>query len=394
MIPNTILIAGGGTAGWLTAVSLSLKLDKSISIKLIESPTIGTIGVGEATIPSLKSFHDSLGINENEFMRYTDSTLKYSIEFSGWSTGDSSYHHSFDLDKNKPLYAYHLDSGKYAEYLREIAVANGVKHIQGDISEVTTNDNGIQSIELKDGSFHAADLFVDCTGFKSLLLGQELGVKFNDWSHLIPSDSAWAVQTEKQPDSFEYTKSIARPIGWQWTIPLTTRTGNGIVYSSKYCTDEEALETLLDNLNTKVISEPRKIKFQTGCREEFWHKNCVGIGLSSGFIEPLESTTIHLIIVSINKLIRSLITNNSSPHASYNRSMASLSKDIRDFIIAHYHINRRNEMMWKDYQQMVVPYSVKSRIDHFVNTKQSWGDDSNFFQKANWEMLLLGQLEL
>jgi len=391
---NSILIAGGGTAGWLTAVSLSLKLDKSISIKLIESPTIGTIGVGEATIPSLKVFHDSLGINEDEFMKYTDSTLKYSIEFSGWSTEDSSYHHSFDLFRNTPLYAYHLDSGKYATYLREMAVANGVEHIQGDISDVITNDKGIQSLTLDDGSLHEADLFVDCTGFKSLLLGQELGVKFNNWSHLIPSDSAWAVQTEKQPEAFEYTKSIARPIGWQWTIPLTTRTGNGIVYSSKYCTDEEALETLLNNLNTKVISEPRKIKFQTGCREEFWHKNCVGIGLSSGFIEPLESTTIHLIIVSINKLIRSLSTNNSTPHASYNESMTSLSKEIRDFIIAHYHINSRNELMWRDYQQMIVPDSVKNRIDHFVNTKQSWGDNSSFFQKANWEMLLLGQLEL
>src|SRR6185295_2839527 len=335
-----IVIAGGGTAGWMVAAGLSKTLGKVLDIKLVESDEIGTVGVGEATIPTLVTFHRLLEINEQEFMAATQATFKLGIGFENWRAPGENYVHSFGttgkdywtagfqhfwlkgrerklagdygdyclelkasleskfahLPNQAMNYAYHLDAGLYAKFLRKFAEGFGVRRIEGKIVEVPLNpENGyIRSVKLDSGVEIEGDLFLDCTGFRGLLIGNALHVGYEDWSHWLFCDSAVALQTESMGPALPYTRSIAHDSGWQWRIPLQHRVGNGMVYCSRYIKDDAAREALMANIEGKVLTDPRVIKFRPGQRLKTWSKNCIAIGLASGFIEPLESTSIHL----------------------------------------------------------------------------------------------------
>jgi tryptophan halogenase len=336
-----VIIAGGGTAGWITAATLSSQLGSLIEITLVESADIATVGVGEATIPTQKAYHRLIGVDEQEFMRKTQATFKLGIEFSNWGDIGESYFHAFGQigrstwmgdfqhlwqhantlgcggelqdycvelkaakagrfgkdDKANVNYAYHLDAGLYASFLSELSQQRGVKRVEGMIESIEMDsENGhINNLVLSNGTSVKGDLFIDCTGFKGLLINETLGVGFEDWSHWLPMNRAWAVQTEGKQDIPPYTKSIARDGSWQWRIPLQNRVGNGLVFCSDYLTEQDALQLLTENLEGDMITQPRLLKFKTGKRKKAWFKNCVAIGLSSGFLEPLESTSIHLV---------------------------------------------------------------------------------------------------
>lgn len=429
-----VVIAGGGTAGWMTACGLSSKLADKVDIVLIESDSIGTVGVGEATIPSIKYFHRELNIDEQEFMRETQATFKLGITFDNWGDIGESYMHSFgeigkktwgvhnfyetwlearskgyggDLENycleikaakakkfSKDLqYAFHFDSTSYANYLRQIAEKAKVNRIEGVIKKVQINaESGeIDSLLLEDGNVIEGNLFIDCTGFQSLLLGQALGVEFNDWSNYLAADRAVAVQSVSLDDPVPYTKSIAHSAGWQWQIPLQNRIGNGLVYSSKFLSDDEALHILSNNVLGDMITEPKLLKYKTGHREKFWHKNCVAIGLSSGFLEPLESTSIHLILTSIFRLIDLFPFDGMHNDLKFNQESLYEIKDIRDFIILHYkQTNRSDSEFWNMYRNMNIPESLASRISYF---KEHGIIPNNhaLFTEDSWFHVMLGQ---
>jgi len=346
---TSIVIVGGGTAGWMTAAALSKLVPGLRSIQLIESDEIGTVGVGEATVPHLRLFNEALQINEADFVRAVGGTFKLGIEFVDWGRIGDRYIHGFgtighdyrslpfhqywlklnarglardlgeyslntaaapagkfmssasDVPAQSPLanisYAYHFDAGLYANYLRRLAEARGVQRIEGQVVDVTVRgeDGFIESVTLKSGARVAGELFIDCSGFRGLLIEQTLKAGYEDWTHWLPCDRAVAVPSAKTAAATPYTRSTARPAGWQWRIPLQHRTGNGYVYSSAHVSDDEAAATVLDNLDGRALADPRVLKFVTGRRRQVWSRNCVAIGLSSGFLEPLESTSIYLI---------------------------------------------------------------------------------------------------
>ena len=376
-----VVVAGGGTAGWLSAFSLVTRLGNLLDITLVESEQIGTVGVGEATIPTMRNFHQLMGIDEREFMSATQATFKLGIEFENWGQKNESYIHSFgeigqrawmaefhafwmaardsglndSLDDyclelkaakagkfalaagKKPVnYAFHLDATAYAAWLRKKAEAAGVKRVEGKINNIVVDEQSgnIRSLELDNGEYVQGDVFIDCTGFRGLLIGDALGVEYEDWSHYLAADSAIAVQTESPEPPRPYTRAIAHDAGWQWRIPLQTRTGNGIVYSSRFLSDEDAEKTLLANLTGKPLTEPRRIKFKTGRRVKTWHKNCVAIGLSSGFLEPLESTSIHLVTTALIRLMKLFpFSNNFGILAErFNQESAVELETIRDLL--------------------------------------------------------------
>jgi len=350
-----IVIVGGGTAGWMSAAALSKLMPKTgASIILVESEDIGNVGVGEATIPQIATFNQRLGIDEDEFVRETQATFKLGIEFVDWGKiGDRYFHpfgvHGFDLEGiefhqfwaklkemgddrviddyslnaaaayagkfirplpehgpalNRLAYAFHFDAILYARFLRKFSEKLGVSRIEGKVSNVgLRSDNGfIENITLDDGQIIEGDLFIDCTGFRGVLIEDTLKTGYDDWSQYLPVDSAVAVPSERIEDPIPYTRSTAREAGWQWRIPLQHRTGNGYVYCSQYQSKEEAEKLLLNNLDGKALAEPRHLHFTTGRRKKFWNKNCVAIGLSAGFMEPLESTSIHLIQSFLTKV--------------------------------------------------------------------------------------------
>lgn len=332
---HKLVIVGGGTAGWMAAAALS-KTFKSLSITLIESESIGTVGVGEATIPTLLFFNKLLGIDERDFVRKTNATFKLGIQFENWREEGHKYFHGFgatgknywasgfhnfwrrglDIDIDNPFgayclevqaalsdkfaitengdlnYAYHLDASLYGQYLRRIAEQNAVVRVEGKVERVLQNEvNGyITSVIMENGEKIEGDFFIDCTGFIALLIEKTLKAGYDDWSHFLPCDRAIAVQTELNESPKPYTRAVAHKAGWRWEIPLQHRRGNGIVYSSRYMSDEEALDKLTQSVKGNVVSEPRYIRFVTGKRRHQWYKNCVALGLSSGFLEPLEST--------------------------------------------------------------------------------------------------------
>ena len=345
-----VVIAGGGTAGWMVAAIMSKTMGKVLDISLIESDEIGTVGVGEATIPPLVQYNQLCQINEKEFMAAVQATFKLGISFENWRDVGEDYFHSFGntgtdhwsagfqhiwqsaqrkgiatdygdyclelraaleskfahLPKNGLNYAFHIDATLYAKFLRKLSEENDTKRIEGKIVKVNTDSESgfITSLMLESGKEIEGDLFIDCTGFRGVLIEQTLHAGYEDWSHWLPCDSAIAVQTESSGPAVPYTRSIAREAGWQWRIPLQHRVGNGMVYCSRYISDEDARETLLKNIEGKMLTEPRVIKFRTGQRLKQWSKNCIAIGLSSGFLEPLESTSIHLIQRSAIRLLR------------------------------------------------------------------------------------------
>jgi tryptophan halogenase len=434
-----VVIAGGGTAGWMVAALLSKVLGKALDIRLVESDEIGTVGVGEATIPTLLTYHQLLGINEQEFMAATQATFKLGIQFENWRNVGEHYFHSFGLTgkdhwtagfqhfwlkgrerglasnygdyclelraglegrfahlpRNGLNYAFHLDASRYAVFLRGLSEGFGVQRIEGKIAQVLQHGGGdIRSLRLTDGSEIEGDFFIDCTGFRSLLLGQTLGVGFEDWSHWLPCDSAVAVQTESVGEPLPYTRSIAHPFGWQWRIPLQHRVGNGLVFASQYLSDDEAKATLLQHIEGQALMQPRVLKFQPGQRDVTWRRNCVAIGLASGFLEPLESTSIHLIQRGITRLLQSFPAGgiHQADIDEYNRQTRDEIEHIRDFIILHYKVtNRRDAPLWRHCAEMAVPASLAHRIQLFRDTARVFKAPHELFGENSWIQVMLGQ---
>ena len=435
-----IVIAGGGTAGWMVAAAISKTLGKMLDIKLIESDEIGTVGVGEATIPTLLLFNRVLDINEQEFMAATQATFKLGIGFENWRDVGQNYVHSFGmtgkdhwtagfqhfwlkgrerklasdygdyclelraslenkfahLPRNGMNYAFHLDAGLYAKFLRKFAEGFGVKRVEGKIAEVKTDEMSgyIQSLKLDNGDVIEGDLFIDCTGFRGLLIGNALHVGYEDWSHYLFCDSAVALQTESVGPAIPYTRSIARDAGWQWRIPLQHRVGNGMVYCSRYLADEQAKQALLANVDGRVLTEPRVIKFRPGQRRQTWKRNCIAIGLSSGFIEPLESTSIHLIQRCTLRLLQMFPSHGirQSDIDEFNNQTNNEIEHIRDFIVLHYHVTRRQDTpFWRACRAMDIPASLRRRIELFRETGRVFRVPNELFAENSWIQVMLGQ---
>jgi tryptophan halogenase len=435
-----VVIAGGGTAGWMAAAGISKLIGKNLEVVLVESDEIPTVGVGEATIPSLHTFHQLLGINEQEFMAATNATFKLGISFENWRDVNKEYLHSFgflgqgcwaagfqhfwlkgrergivsDIGNYVPEHlgaregkfgvmagqernhAYHLDAGLYAKFLQKIAIKNGCKRIEGKIDKVTLDQESgfIDSLTLDSGLPVEGDLFIDCTGFKGLLIEQALHTGYDDWSHVLPCDSAIAVQTKTVNKPIPYTRAIARDAGWQWRIPLQNRTGNGFVFCSKYLSDAEATKILLDNIEGERLNEPRVIKFKTGQRRKRWNKNCIAMGLSSGFIEPLESTGIHLFQKAILRLLLLFPSQGIKPSdvEEYNRQTKEEADNIKDFIILHYHLtDRKDTPFWRYCKTMDVPESLKHRMTLFKESAQVLQKDEELFGDTSWVQVMMGQ---
>jgi tryptophan halogenase len=443
--PRRIVIVGGGTAGWMTAAALSRFLT-GWSITLVESDEIATIGVGEATIPSITMFNDALGIDEAEFLAATGGTYKLGIAFEGWGYPDQGYVHAFGLvgsalgvvpfhhywlrglklgiakplghyvlhtlaiaanrfahlkpPPNSPLpplpYAFHFDASLYAKFLRRFAEERGVVRQEGRIVAVERNGESgdIDAVLLANGTRIAGDLFVDCSGFRGLLIEQELEAGFEDWSQWLQCDRAIAVPCARANPLMPLTRSIARHAGWQWRIPLQHRTGNGYVFNSGRISEDEAAATLLGNLDGEALAEPRTIRFQTGRRSKTWVRNVVAIGLSSGFIEPLESTSIHLVQTAITRLV-DLLPAGPIPDATrddYNARSAFEMERVRDFIILHYHVNQRHgEPFWDELRAMTVPEPLQHKIDLFRSTARVVPSFDELFDARAWIHVMIGQ---
>jgi tryptophan halogenase len=444
---RNVVIVGGGTAGWMAAAAAARFLDDGQRrITLVESDAIGTIGVGEATIPPILGFNALIGIDEREFLRATGATFKLGIEFVGWDTGADRYMHAFGMHgadiaglnfhqiwlklRDRPgigpindyapsaaaaarngfalpgqdprnqipplAYAYHFDAGLYAAFLRRRAEAGGVVRVEGRVTG-TERDDGtghLRAVLLDDGRRVEGDLFIDCSGFRSLLLGEAMGVPFLDWSHWLPCDSAVAVPTERSAPLLPYTRATARPAGWQWRIPLQHRTGNGHVYASAHMDDDSAERLLRDNLDAPPTAEPRRLRFTTGRRARLWEGNVVALGLAGGFLEPLESTSIHLIQTGISKLFALFPDRGFAAveRDTYNRFMTSAYDGVRDFIILHYHATRRDDSpFWRQVRTMAIPDSLAHKIALFRQKGRLFRYDDELFAIPSWVSVLLGQ---
>lgn len=435
-----IVIAGGGTAGWMAAATISATIGKRLNITLVESDAIATVGVGEATVPSLFTIHQLLKINEADFLKATNGTYKLGIMFENWTRLNHRYFHSFGktgvscwaagfhhfwvraneqkmakqfseysletlaAEKgrfahiNEPglKYAYHLDSAKYGQFLRGIAEKHGVTRVEGKIANVNLHhDSGcIESLTLDNGHIIEGDLFIDCTGFKSLLLGQALNVGYDDWSDMLPANAAYAVQTQSHRPAVPYTRSIALDAGWRWQIPLQHRVGNGVVFSTQFKSEQNALDDLLSGIDGKPLNDPRLIKFTTGQRKEFWHKNCVSVGLSSGFIEPLESTSIHLIQQAIIWLISLFPSQgiDESLVSRFNQQMTAETETIRDFIVLHYHLQERDDHeFWRYLRNMPVSDRLQQIMDLFAKNGAIVEEQDDLFAENSWVQVMMGQ---
>jgi tryptophan halogenase len=444
---NKLVIVGGGTAGWITAAAFARLLGGRLQIELVESEAIGTVGVGEATIPQIIRLNAILGLDEHAFLRATSGTFKLGIEFVDWGRKGSRYLHTFgdtgmnlgnvafhhywrrsagDTPDPKGLwdyslhqmaadqarfgkldrvgntamtglaYAYHFDASRYALFLREYAEGRGVVRTEGIVESVQRDGESgdITAITLTGGKQVAGDFFIDCTGFRALLLGETLGVGYQDWSKWLPCDRALAVPSERLPTLVPYTRATAKDAGWQWRIPLQHRTGNGHVYSSGFTSDDKAAETLLAGLDTRALGDPRPIRFTTGRREAFWAHNCAAIGLSSGFLEPLESTSIHLIQSHVSRLIQLFPGGGDAAveREEYNRRCAAEFAQIRDFLILHYHrTDREDSEFWRYCKHMDVPESLTHKMALFAASGRVGRDVDDLFRDASWVQVMLGQ---
>lgn len=446
---NNITIVGGGSAGWMAAAALATYLGKGATIRLVESEEIGIVGVGEASVPHIKMFNGQwLGIDEAEFVKRTQGTIKLGIQFNDWGRiGDSYFHgfgaigrslgplpfHQFWLklhlagragpigdyspqtvmaprgkfapgDKNaaadSPLadiaYAYHFDATLYARYLRELAEQRGVQRIEGKIVGVNqrAGDGFVESVTLESGQVVGGELFIDCSGFRGLLIEQTLKTGYVDWSHWLPCDRAMAVPSERTDPVTPYTRSSARAAGWQWRIPLQHRTGNGYVYSSSHISDDEAAATLLANLDGKALADPRPLRFTTGMRKKFWNKNVVALGLASGFLEPLESTSIYLAQSGITRLLSLFPTRDANPLLAerYNRESVFEYERIRDFLILHYNATERDDTpFWNYCRTMSIPDSLREPIELFRRDGRYFRNGEDFFALPSWVQVMLGQ---
>ncbi len=435
-----VVIAGGGTAGWMAAAALARTMGEAIELTLIESDAIGTVGVGESTIPPLVNYNRLLGIGEAEFMRETQATFKLGIEFENWKVQGEKYFHSFGLTgrdhwsagfqhfwlhgltkghtwsyddyclelkaayaskfahlpENRMNYAYQLDATLYAAYLRKLAEADGGRRVEGKIAEVQLNgENGhIAALLLESGQLIEGDLFLDCSGFRALLIEGALHVGYDDWSHYLPCDAAIAVQTASVAPPVPFTKAIAHDAGWQWRIPLQHRRGNGIVYCSRYLDRDAALDRLLSSVEGERLTEPNFIRFTTGARRKQWHRNCIAVGLSGGFMEPLESTSIHLIQRAILRLIRMMPMGEISERdvAEFNDQQYTDMLQVRDFLILHYKATeRRDSPFWRQCADMEIPDSLTQKIELFRETGRVFRKNEELFAENSWVQVMLGQ---
>ncbi|QGY82050.1 tryptophan halogenase family protein [Sphingorhabdus lacus] len=441
-----VVIAGGGTAGWMAAAAFSKMLPmQESSITLVESDEIGIVGVGEATIPPIKTFNAMLGIDENAFVAATKGSFKLGIEFDGWQREGEAYlhpfgpyghdingikfhhfwlklqklgfavplnefnmsavaarHYRFDRPEHIPGpagpaldYSYHFDAGLYANFLRSYAEERGVVRREGKIEQVQQNStNGfISALVLDDGTHIEGELFIDCTGFRALLIEQCLQTGYEDWTHWLPCDRALAVPTARTEPLLPYTRSSSRAAGWQWRIPLQHRTGNGLVYCSSQLSDDAAAGILMGHLDSEPLAQPRPLKFVTGRRKLAWNKNCVALGLAGGFLEPLESTSIHLIQAGISKLLALFPDKDFKAHErdEYNRLTASQWEHIRDFLILHYKLNERSEPFWRQCAAMEIPDSLRRKIDLFAGRGRLFRYEDELFTDTNWTAVMIGQ---
>jgi tryptophan halogenase len=449
-MPATLLqhitIVGGGTAGWMTALGLASVVGDRYRIRLVESDEIGTVGVGEATIPLIKQFNRIVGIDENDFLRETGGTFKLGIEFVNWGRVGDRYMHGFgrvgqDLwtvgfeqywhrmrvagrarplgdyaiahaaaranrfmparpePANSPLadiaYAYHFDAGRYARYLRRLAEARGVRRTEGRITHATRTASGdVEAVVLANGEHITGDLFIDCSGFRALLIEETLKTGFDDWSHWLPCDRAVTVPCENAAVLTPYTRSTAHRAGWQWRIPLQHRIGNGHVYCSQHVSDDEAAATLLANLDGPPLTGPRSLRFTAGMRRQAWNRNVVAIGLAGGFLEPLESTSIHLIQQTLSLLIDFFPDRGFSAAdiAEFNAQSRFHWERIRDFIVLHYHVNQRDDSsFWRDCAHMTVPDSLSDKIALYRAHGRVVRDNTELFSETAWLQVMAGQ---
>ncbi|WP_203290686.1 tryptophan halogenase family protein [Maricaulis parjimensis] len=450
MNPNrirSVVIAGGGTAGWMAAAALSKFLGPQLDIRLVESEQIGTVGVGEATIPQIKHLNRALEIDERDFVSQTNGSFKLGIEFINWRQKGDAYLHNFGniglniqqihfhhywmrarlngapetlwdhclntaaaremrfapLEKvgSSPLsgiaYAYHFDASLYAKFLRSYAEAHGVTRIEGLIRDTALDPQTghVTHLTLDSGEQIAGDLFIDCSGFRGLLIEQALETGYEDWTHWLPCDRAIPLPSSNATAPIRpYTQSIAHSAGWQWRIPLQHRTGNGHVFSSAHMSEEEATDILLDNLEGEPLADPRVIRFTTGRRKQFWNRNVVALGLASGFLEPLESTSIHLIQSGVSRLVSLFPSGDidAADRDEYNRQMVLEFERVRDFIILHYHANEREDSdFWKDCQTMSVPDSLSEKINLFRANGRLYHREEDLFTDSSWLQVMLGQ---
>jgi tryptophan 7-halogenase len=443
-----VVIVGGGSAGWMTAAALASAFKGSLeSIKLIESDEIGIVGVGEATIPPIKVFNARLGIDENEFLRETQGTIKLGIEFVDWTNLGHRYIHPFGkfgveidnvafiqywlraraLGDDTPIdqyclsilaaregkfmrpgmlppgwiqgcldYAVHFDASLYARYLRRYAEKRGVERIEGKIVDVKLRgtDGFVESVKLEGERVVAGELFIDCSGFRGLLIEQALQSGYEDWSRWLPCDRAVALPCASAGDPTPYTRATARKAGWQWRIPLQHRIGNGHVYCSEYMSDDEATATLIANVDGAVLAEPRLLRFKGGHRKKFWNKNVVALGLAGGFMEPLESTSIHLIQAGISKLLAFF------PHAGfdarlvkeYNEQSRISFERIRDFLVAHYYFTTRDDTpFWNYCRNMSIPDTLREKVELFRSRGLVFRVQDELFLDPSWIAVLMGQ---
>ncbi len=444
-----ITIVGGGTAGWMAAAAMSKVLAgmPGLTIRLVESEAIGTVGVGEATIPQINDFNTLLGIDENEFVRETHATYKLGIEFVDWTRLGHRYVHPFGrygidmlgiefhhfwlrglalgdhstLDDysicamaakagkfmraqpgqpNSPLarlgYAFQFDAARYAAYLRKLAEQRGVTRIEGRITEVLQHPESgfVTAVRLENGDTVDGELFIDCSGFRSLLLGQALGVPFTDWSKWLPCDRAVALPCVSMGPDQPITRSTARPAGWQWRIPLQHRVGNGHVYASAFMDEQEAIDLLLANLEGAPLAEPNRLRFTGGHRARLWEKNVVGLGLAGGFLEPLESTAIHLVQAGIAKLMAYFPTTEFTPKeiARYNAEAAQEYLDIRDFLVLHYKATERDDSeFWNYCRTLEPPDGLKDKLEMFRSSGRVIREHNELFTETSWLSVMAGQ---
>lgn len=449
MAIENIIIVGGGTAGWMAAAALSrIRAGRPVAITLVESEEIGTVGVGEATIPPFLDFNRLLEVDEREMLSAVQGSFKLGIQFVNWGKlGDSyihpfgnygyqmegiSFHHIWhkmrEMGDKRPIqvfnmetmaahfgrfartedyqredlppvnYAYHLDAGRYARFLRGYAERRGVERQEGRVADVhLDSETGfVTSITMQDGREIAGDLFIDCSGFRGLFIEQALKTGYEDWTHYLPCDRAVALPCVREDGSgpLPYTRATAHKAGWQWQVPLQHRNGNGHVYCSSFMADDEALDILIKNMAGKPGADPNYLRFTTGRRKKFWNKNVVALGLSAGFMEPLESTSIHLINTGINKLIALLSLDGITQvqEDAFNRLTGKEYARIRDFLILHYNSTTRDDSeFWNHCRTMAVPDSLTEKVELFRANGQIFREDDELFTETSWAAVMMGQ---
>ncbi|MFZ4068495.1 MAG: tryptophan halogenase family protein [Caulobacterales bacterium] len=443
---ENVVIVGGGTAGWMAATGLAKLIGPQLKITLIESDEIGIVGVGEATIPAIKLFNQAVGLDENAFLKATHGTFKLGIEFVDWFAPGARYIHAFgdigprvglidfyhywlraqaagqggllwDYSPNAaaaaeakfarmprladtPMaglaYAFHFDAGLYARFLRTIAQSAGVERIEGKITRTLLRepDGFVRAVQMESGVEIAGDLFIDCSGFRGLLIEEALHTGYDDWRAFLPCDRALAVPSARTEPLLPFTRSTAKAAGWQWRIPLTHRTGNGYVYCSDFVSDDEAAASLLAGLDGEALADPRPLRFVTGRRKKFWNKNVVALGLASGFMEPLESTSIHLIQSGLIRLATMFPDKAFAPALvdEYNRLSGIEFERIRDFIQLHYKANARHDHpFWDMCRALPASEGLARKLSVFQQTGRIHREQDELFTEAGWLQVMIGQ---